>query len=261
VDDAERLADLVAERAARVPLQHLTGRAGFRGIELAVGPGVFVPRPETETVAGLAIEAARTLDPGRSAAPGEPLVVDLCSGSAAIALSVAVEVPSARVVALELEPHALAWAQRNVTDVAPGRVELRAGDVAGADRGVLADLAGRVDVVVANPPYIPPGARPLDPEVADHDPEAALYGGGADGLAVPRAVVAVAAALLRPGGVFVMEHGDAQGAACRAMACAPVWTDVRTAVDLTGRDRALVAHRGRSGAPGDDAPPVHATSA
>jgi release factor glutamine methyltransferase len=250
-DEAERLADLVAERAARVPLQHLTGRAAFRGIELAVGPGVFVPRPETEIVAGLAIEAARESGAEVAFVAGHPVVVDLCTGSAAIALSVAVEVPAARVVALELEPHALAWAEGNIADVAPGRVELRAGDVAGSPRGVLADLAGAVDVVVANPPYIPPGARPVDPEVADHDPEAALYGGGADGLAVPRAVVHVAAALLRPGGVLVMEHGDAQGPACRAIAGTPAWTDVRTVADLTGRDRALVARRA-------DAPAVRA---
>jgi release factor glutamine methyltransferase len=234
--DADRLDRLVAQRADRVPLQHLTGRAAFRTLELAVGPGVFVPRPETEVVAGLAIEAAR-------AVPGRPLVVDLCAGSAAIALSVAVEVPAARVVALELEPHALAWAEVNVQRLAPERVELRAGDVAGADGGVLADLAGRVDVVVSNPPYIPPGARPVDPEVADHDPDAALYGGGPDGLAVPRAVVAVAVALLRPGGVLVMEHGDAQAAAGRRLASAAAWAQVRTVADLTGRDRALVALR------------------
>lgn len=252
--DAARLSDLVAERAARIPLQHLTGRAAFRGIDLAVGPGVFVPRPETEIVAGLAIEAARGGGAGGAVVAGHPLVVDLCTGSAAIALSVAVEVPAARVIALELEPHALAWAERNVADVAPGRVELRPGDVAGAHHGALADLAGAVDVVVANPPYIPPGARPVDPEVADHDPETALYGGGADGLAVPRAVVDVAGALLRPGGVLVMEHGDAQGPACRAITGTPAWTDVRTVADLSGRDRALVARRA-------DAPAVRARSA
>lgn len=240
-DGAERFTDLVAQRASRVPLQHLTGRAAFRTIELEVGPGVFVPRPETEIVAGLAVEAAR-------AVPGGSTIVDLCTGSAAIALAVAVEVPSARVIALELEPYARAWAERNIERVAPGRVDLRAGDVTdlatvldvGAPAG-LADLVGAVDVVVANPPYIPPGARPVDPEVAEHDPEAALYGGGPDGLTVPRAVAALAARLLRPGGVLVMEHGDAQGPACRALVPEPLWTGGRTARDLTGRDRALVA--------------------
>jgi release factor glutamine methyltransferase len=235
----DAFADLVTLRAQRVPLQHLTGRAAFRTVELQVGPGVFVPRPETETVAGLAIEAAL-------AGPRAPVVVDLCTGSAAIALAVAVEVPAARVVALEREPHALAWAERNIATVAPGRVELRAGDVAGAAVGVLADLAGRADVVVANPPYIPAGARPIDPEVADHDPEAALFGGGSDGLDVPRAVVAAAAVLLRPGGLLVMEHGDGQAAACRALASGSGWAGVRTATDLTGRDRALVARRGQA---------------
>jgi release factor glutamine methyltransferase len=228
--------DLVALRGARVPLQHLTGRAPFRTFELEVGPGVFVPRPETETVAGLAIDEAQGV-------PGGALVVDLCTGSAAIALAVAVEVPAARVVALEKEPHALAWAERNVAALAPGRVDLRPGDVTAAASGVLEDLVGGVDVVVANPPYIPAGAVPLDPEVAEHDPEAALYGGGSDGLTVPRAVVATAAQLLAPGGLLVMEHGDAQGAACRALASGTAWVDVRTVVDLTGRDRALVARR------------------
>jgi release factor glutamine methyltransferase len=234
--DRDTLDDLVELRAQRVPLQHLTGRAGFRTIDLAVGPGVFVPRPETEAVAGLAVEAAL-------AVAGQPLVVDLCTGSAAIALAVVVEVPAARVVALEREPHALAWAERNIAAVAPGRVELRAGDVVGSQDTALADLVGVVDVVVSNPPYIPPGAQPVDPEVADHDPEAALYGGGTDGLGIPRAVVAVAAALLRPGGLLVMEHGDAQAVVCRGLVTAPGWSAVRTVRDLSGRDRAVVARR------------------
>lgn len=238
--DRHALDELVELRARRVPLQHLTGRVGFRTINLAVGPGVFVPRPETEVVAGLAVEAALAL-------PGQPLVVDLCAGSAAIALAVAVEVPAARVVALEREPHALAWAERNIAAIAPGRVELLAGDVVGSQTRALAGFVGVVDVVVSNPPYIPPGARPVDPEVADHDPVAALYGGGVDGLDVPRAVVAAAAALLRPGGLLVMEHGDAQAQACRGLVTAPGWSAVRTAKDLTGRDRALVVRRDRPG--------------
>jgi release factor glutamine methyltransferase len=238
-DQARRFAGLVERRAAREPLQHLVGRAAFRRIELEVGPGVFVPRPETEVVAGLAVVAAS--GPGM---PVEPLVVDLCTGSAAIALSIAVEVPAARVVALENEPAAYAWARRNCDRVAPGRVDLRQGDVAGADAGLLADLAGAVDVVVANPPYIPDWARPIDPEVADHDPPAALYGGGSDGLQVPAAVVRTAAGLLRPGGVLVMEHGEGQGAAVRALVGAQAgWTQVRTEPDLAGRERALVARR------------------
>ena len=226
--------DLVAARADRVPLQHLTGVAAFRTVELSVGPGVFVPRPETEVVAGLAIDEA-----GRLVAP---LVVDLCTGSGAIAVAVAVEVPAARVVAVEVDPMAHAWAARNVAALAP-RVDLRLGDAVGADTGVAADLAGTVDVLVANPPYIPAGCNPVDPEVAEHDPPVALYGGGDDGLAVPRGVVASAARLLRPGGLLVMEHADTQGPGTRALVAGPGWRDVRTAEDLTGRARALVARR------------------
>jgi release factor glutamine methyltransferase len=236
--DAATFEELLSQRAARVPLQHLTGRAPFRTLELAVGPGVFVPRPETEVVAGLAIGEA--LEIARATPP--PLVVDLCSGSGAVALAVAVEVPAARVVAVELDPMAHAWAARNVAAIAP-RVDLRLGDAVGADAAVLADVAGTVDVVVANPPYIPPGSRPIDPEVADHDPPVALYGGGNDGLAVPRGVVASAAGLLHPGGLLVMEHADGQGPAARSLVGGPGWRDVRTVEDLTGRPRALVARR------------------
>jgi release factor glutamine methyltransferase len=231
--------DLVAERARRVPLQHLTGVAPFRTVELAVGPGVFVPRPETEVVAGLAIEEALRLR--------QPLVVDLCTGSAAIAVAVAAEVPGARVVAVELDPLAFAWARRNVDAAARsghgGALDLRLGDAVRADSGVLADLAGAVDVVVANPPYIPDGARPVDPEVADHDPGFALYGGGVDGLDVPRGVVSSAHGLLKARGLLVMEHGDAQGLRARRLVEGSDWNDVRTAEDLTGRPRALVARR------------------
>ncbi len=238
-DAEQRLAGLVAQRAQRVPLQHLTGRAPFRGGELRVGPGVFVPRPETEVTAGLAIaEAQRRAGP--AARPGGVLVVDLCTGSGAIALAVAAEVPSARVLAVELEPEAYAWAWANIE--ARGladRVELRLGSAVDAHTGVLADLAGGVDVVVANPPYIPPGARPLEPEVADHDPEAALYGGGQDGLAVPAGVVRAARGLLVPGGLLVMEHADTQGPATRALVDGAGWGPARTVADLAGRPRVL----------------------
>jgi release factor glutamine methyltransferase len=240
---AESFEGLVAAREQRVPLQHLTGVAPFRELELAVGPGVFVPRPETEVVAGQAVEAARALAAGGRV----PLVVDLCTGSAAIALAVATEVPDARVVALELDPAAVQWARRNVDTVAPGRVDLRVADVARCDETVLSDLAGDVDVVVSNPPYIPPDATPQDVEVADFDPVFALYGGGDDGLETVRAVLAAAANLLRPGGVLIMEHADEQGPATRALARSTGhsgWSDVTTVPDLTGRDRALRAVRG-----------------
>src|SRR6185436_12286543 len=162
----------------------------FRRLELQVGPGVFVPRAETELVAGWTVAAARSV----VEAGGEPLVVDLCTGSGAIALAVADEVPQARVVAVELGADAVAWGARNVERLGLGdRVDLRAGDATRADSGLLADVAGEVDVVAANPPYIPPDAQPVEPEVRDHDPALALCGGGDDGLAVPHAVVATAA--------------------------------------------------------------------
>jgi len=237
---AAALTDLVARRCSRVPLQHLTGRAPFRGLDLAVGPGVFVPRPETEVVAGIAVaEAARVAATG-----AEPLVADLCAGSAAIALAVATEVPEARVLAVEVDPDALAWARRNVEELGPaGRVDLRLGDVIGCATRVAVDWVGHADVVVANPPYIPPDAVPRDAEVRDHDPAIALYGGGEDGLAVPAAVVAAAAELLRPCGLLVMEHAEDQGPATRRLAGGDGWAEAGTARDLTGRPRALVARR------------------
>ncbi len=225
---------LVAERCARIPLQHLTGRAHFRRLTLAVGPGVFVPRPETEVVAGFAIEAAR-------AAGERPVVVDLCTGSGVIALAVADEVPGALVHAVELTADAHAWAEHNLR--ASGlAVDLRHGDATVA----FPDLEGGVDVVVSNPPYIPVGALPVDPEVRDHDPEPALYGGSADGLAVPLAVAARAAVLLRAGGVLVMEHADSQGVALpAALGATGSWDEVVDHRDLAGRPRVTVAVRGR----------------
>lgn len=222
---------LVQERAARVPLQHLTGRAAFRRLDLAVGPGVFVPRPETEFVAGLAIEAARAL--------AAPVVVDLCSGSGAIALAVADEVPTATVHAVELGVQAHAWAARNVAQSGL-TVDLRLGDATTA----FPELDGQVDVVVANPPYIPVGMVPLDPEVRDHDPELALYGGSEDGLQVPLAVAARAATLLKPGGLLVMEHADSQGESLpAALRRTRAWSGIADHDDLTGRPRATTAVR------------------
>lgn len=153
---AQRVRHLVDERASRVPLQHLTGRAPFRSLELEVGPGVFVPRPETETVAGLAIDALR-------AVASEPLAVDLCTGSGAIALAIATEVPSATVHAVELSPEAHAWAARNVAAHGDGRVTLHLADI--RDPEPLHGLRGKVDVLVSNPPYVPESMVPRDPEV------------------------------------------------------------------------------------------------
>jgi release factor glutamine methyltransferase len=243
LDDVQavQFGDLVRRRVDRFPLQHLTGTAPFRRLDLLVGPGVFVPRAETELTAGIAVEAAAELVSGGEP---QPLVVDLCTGSGAIALAVADEVPQARVVAVELDPQAVDWARRNVErhDLSK-RVEIRAGDAARADSVVLADLAGEADIVTANPPYIPPDAEPTEPEVRDHDPAIALYGGGDDGLATIRVVIVAAAGLLRPGGLFVMEHGDQQGRATRDLVTGPDWEQVSTQRDLAGRDRALVARR------------------
>lgn len=224
--------ELVELRASRLPLQHLTGRAGFRRLELRVGPGVFVPRPETEFVAGLAIEAAR-------AAGESSVVVDLCTGSGAIALAVKDEVPTADVYAVELGEDAHAWAAQNASSTGLD-IELVHGDATTA----FPELDGTVDVVVSNPPYIPVGMVPIDPEVRDHDPELALYGGSDDGLAIPLAVAARAAGLLRPGGVLVMEHADTQGEALpAALARTGAWRDIEDHEDLTARPRATVAVR------------------
>ncbi|HSO64333.1 MAG TPA: peptide chain release factor N(5)-glutamine methyltransferase [Ornithinibacter sp.] len=231
--EPEAYAGLVAERATRVPLQHLTGVAHFRRITLAVGPGVFVPRPETEVTAGLALHAART-------SGGAPVVVDLCTGSGAIALAVKDELPGATVLAVELSDLAHGWAVAN-RDRLGLDVEMRLGDA----RTAFDELEAAVDVVVSNPPYIPEGAVPVDPEVRDHDPEVALYGGSADGLAVPVAVAARAAALLRVGGVLVIEHADSQGGSLpAALRATGEWVEVVDHADLAGRPRTTVAVRG-----------------
>ena len=233
--------DLVAERARRVPLQHLTGKAGFRRLELSVGPGVFIPRFETELVAGLAI--AHLIDHCLGEAVlsqgSGPVVVDLCTGSGAIALSIKEEVPAAEVHGVELSELAHAWAIRNRDDLGLD-VDIRLGDA----RVAFPELEGVVDVVVSNPPYIPVGAIPNDPEVRDHDPEVALYGGSTDGLRIPLEVAARAAALLRPGGYFVMEHADVQGdSLLEALGRTGLWQDIEDHEDLNGRPRAVTAVR------------------
>jgi release factor glutamine methyltransferase len=224
---AEQYDALVARRAGREPLQHLTGVAWFRHVELLVGPGVFVPRPETELLAGWAVDAASGVE--------TPVVVDLGTGSGAIAKAVADEVPSAQVHAVELDERAHAWADRNLAGTG---VELRQGDLGAA----FDDLAGAVDVVVSNPPYIPHEAwESVAVEVRDHDPELALYAGG-DGLDLIRVVERRAALLLRPGGVVGVEHADVQGTSAPAVfSRAGRWEQVRDHPDLAGRARFLTA--------------------
>lgn len=222
---------LIIRRTAREPLQHLTGRASFRHLELEVGPGVFIPRPETEVLAGWVIDRLR-----RDSAPA-PVVVDLCTGSGAVALAVATEVPGAVVHAVELDECAHGWAVRNL---AGSTVHLVHGDLVDA----LAELDGAVDVVVANPPYIPFDAwESVDPEVRDHDPAAALWAAG-DGLDVVRQVERAAARLLRTGGLVGVEHADAQAESGPAIfAAAGAWHEVRDHLDLAGRSRFVTATR------------------
>lgn len=231
----EGYGELVAARASRIPLQHLTGGAPFRSLSLAVGPGVFVPRPETELVAQAAIDEARAV----LAAGREPLVVDACTGSGAIAAAVATEVPGAVVHAIELHEAAHAYAAKNLAGTG---VRLHLGDALTA----LEELAGTVDVLVSNPPYVPPREH-ADPEVQLHDPDTALYGGGADGMDFPRALALRAAQLLRPRGLFVMEHDETQEAAVLALfgaeAAAGVWAEAAVLPDLAGRPRFVVARR------------------
>jgi release factor glutamine methyltransferase len=246
LDDTQcaRFADLVAQRARRIPLQHLTGIAPFRRIDLRVGPGVFVPRPETELVAGEVIDALASREVGTSS-----IVVDLCSGSGAIALSIADEVSTAHVTAVELDPDALIWLERNVEALrVRDRVRVVAGD-AGAVADLLPDLVGRCDVVVTNPPYVPEGASIRDPEVVDFDPALALWG-GPDGLDVVRRIERQAARLLVAGGLFVVEHADLQGTSLPALLVSAVdhdgsatWVDVVDHVDLADRPRFTTARR------------------
>ena len=234
-DDATRFAGLLAQRADRVPLQHLTGRAPFRHLELAVGPGVFVPRPETEQLVGWALD--------RLAGLAEPVVVDLGSGSGAIALSLAHEHPGALVTAVERDPGAIEWTRHNAAARAAAGdrpVEVIAGDM--TDAALLRELDGAVDLVVSNPPYVPDGAR-VPREVADHDPPLALWG-GPDGLDVVRGLLGTAARLLRPGGWLGIEHADQQGSSLPALVRAHGgWTDVEDHPDLAGRPRFTTARK------------------
>ena len=226
----------IARREAREPLQHITGRAYFRYLSLEVGPGVFVPRPETEVMTGWAIDRLREMD------VASPIVVDLGTGSGAIALSIAQEVALAQVHAVEIDPVAYSWAKKNVLEHGQGRVFLHPEDLADC----LPELNGRVDLVISNPPYIPPGMVPRDPEVREYDPARALYGSDEDGLGEIRAVERTARRLLRPGGYVVVEHADEQGPAVYwIFAEEHGWRDVRNHQDLTGRDRFVTARLGR----------------
>jgi len=233
--------DLVARRANRVPLQHLTGVAYFRHLELAVGPGVFVPRPETELLVDAAIAHLKNIPAPRNA-------VDLCSGSGAIALSIALEVPGTIVLAVELSDDAVKWLAHNIVDHAAqleavgSHVYIHHGNA--GDRTLLADMVGEIDAVVTTPPYIPTDMVPRDPEARDYDPAIALFS-GQDGLDVAREVVVVAADLLKPAGFFGMEHADVQGESVPALLnnMTGTWTDVKDNLDYNKLPRFTTAVR------------------
>jgi release factor glutamine methyltransferase len=230
--EAELIAALLARRSTREPLQHIVGRAPFRALSLHVGPGVFVPRPETEQVAQFAIDALRSMP------DAAPIGIDLGTGSGAIALALATEVPNARIFAIENSSEAFAWTTRNFEQVGADNATLVFGDLADA----FADLDGTVAVVISNPPYIPADAIPRDPEVRLFDPAHALFG-GKDGLDVVRSVSATGMRLLRSGGVLVIEHGELQGSDIRVLLTADGWRAAATHRDYTSRDRATTALR------------------
>lgn len=235
-DRLERLRALTARRATREPLQHILGTAVLGPVTVDVGPGVFVPRPETELLLEWGLRAVRDVR--------EPLVVDLCTGSAALALAFAASRPDASVHALEADPDALRWARHNIAAASstgrPAAVTLHAGDVRRPDP--LVELEGRVDLVVCNPPYVPDGT-PVPPEVADWDPAGAVFG-GPDGLEVIRAVVCTAAGLLREGGALAIEHDDTHAESVpELLRRRRTLDDVVEHDDLVGRPRFVTARR------------------
>lgn len=232
---------LVARRARREPLQHITGSAPFYRLELAVGPGVFVPRPETEL---LVEEALKVLNAraksasGTDSATGALRIVDLCSGSGAIAAAIKSELPNAQVFAVELSEEAIPYTRKNLE---PLGVHLVQGDALTA----LPELAGTFDAVLSNPPYIPSANVPADPEAALHDPDMALYGGGEDGMQMPSAIAARAFELLSPGGLFIMEHDDTQEEAVAELLARIGFESCYPVRDLNNRPRHSVGYKPR----------------
>lgn len=226
---------LVMQRAERIPLQHLTGWAAMGAITVEVGPGVFIPRPETELLLAWAL--------GQLEGVHTPLVLDLCTGSGVLALAVANARPDARVHAVEADAAALAWARRNVESrrsAGDTPVRLHHGDV--TDRQLLTQLEGQVDLIVANPPYVPDGAA-VSAEVAEHDPLRAVFA-GSDGLDVIRPLVATAAQWLTIGGAVGIEHDDSHSdVVADLFAARRVFADVLSHPDLAGRPRFTTARR------------------
>ncbi|MFT4108721.1 peptide chain release factor N(5)-glutamine methyltransferase [Propionicimonas sp.] len=229
-DAAGAYAALVERRAAGEPVQYLTGRAWFRTVEVGVGPGVFIPRPETELMTGWAIDRLAAL-------PGDPVVVELCAGSGAISAAIAAERPGCRQYAVELSPIAARVAEQNLAGSGVALVE---GDMAEA----LGELDGTVDLVIANPPYIPLEAwEQVAVDVRTHEPEVALFS-GADGLDALRVVARVAKRLLRPGGFVCAEHAEVQGGSVvDVFAAAGGYSQVADHPDLNDRPRYVTAVR------------------
>jgi release factor glutamine methyltransferase len=229
-EQAALLHQLLERRVNREPLQHILGKAPFRHLELKVGPGVFVPRPETEAVCELAISALRAIT------DRQPLALDIGTGSGAIAAALATET-EARVIAIELSPAAAEYAAKNFAELA-AVVELRVGDF----RDHSSDLFGQLDVLISNPPYIPETAVPIDTEVRDYDPDLALYS-GPDGLDLIRELAVFGLLLLKPGGKLVLEHADGQSDAVVELLLSAGWSNVLPHPDATGRLRAVTANR------------------
>lgn len=229
----------LARRSARVPLQHLTGRAVFLDWELWVTAAVLIPRPETE---GLALRASELLQAGEaSGVRRAPRILDFATGSGCLALALAARHPHAEVHALDISGAALEVARENARRLGlAGRITFHLGDGFGA---LPPTLAPGFDLIVANPPYIPTGdLAALEPEVRDHDPRLALDG-GPDGLEFYRRLAIEGWAWLRPGGWLALEFGDGQAQSLRALMVGDAWQQVRTDRDLSERERLLFARR------------------
>ena len=211
-------------RVKREPLQHITGKAAFRNLELLVGPGVFIPRFETEQVAQIGIDFLKSLSSTANAA-------DLGTGSGAIAISLALET-SAEVVAIEVSNDAVKYARENIQRFAP-HVQL----IVGSFEQSLLNLT-ELDLIISNPPYIPRAAVPTEPEVYKFDPEVALYS-GEDGLDSIREIVAISTFALRPEGMLVLEHADGQSDQVCELLLEQGFTSVTAHPDPTGRLRAV----------------------
>jgi release factor glutamine methyltransferase len=227
-ESLDRFQLALARRVARQPLQHITGVAPFRHLELKVGPGVFTPRPETEEVVGFALEKIGSWP--------TPLIVDLCSGSGAIAISFATEISGSKVFAVEKSIEAFAYLRDNAARYGLAADNLRNEDL----QNSLPELDGQFDLVISNPPYIPNDAIPIDLEVQLHEPSMSLYG-GVDGLDVVRQISSRALKLLKPRGLLVMEHADTQSSAIGKLLLAEGWLEIETRADLAGKDRMISA--------------------